>query len=121
MSRVANGVRKRAGKNRVSVRGARNDLGGPLQSVVEVLLRPSSFRSVRHAIVSLSDETIVGWEFLSRGPAGSFEMPSDFFRLALERNPDAGRSPVPAHVHCGHAQATGGDALPCQPAPVDAA
>ena len=61
---------KRAGKNRVSVRGARNDLGGPLQSVVEVLLRPSSFRSVRHAIVSLSDETIVGWEFLSRGPAG---------------------------------------------------
>jgi diguanylate cyclase (GGDEF)-like protein len=78
---------KKAGKNRVSVRGARNDLGGPwLQGVVEVLLRPSSFRVVRHAILSLSDETVAGWEFLSRGPAGSFEMPGDFFRLALERN-----------------------------------
>ncbi len=78
---------KKAGKNRVSARGARNVLRGPsLRGIVDELLRPSSFRAVKHAILSLPDEKVVGWEFLSRGPSGSFEMPGDFFRLALERN-----------------------------------
>jgi EAL domain-containing protein (putative c-di-GMP-specific phosphodiesterase class I) len=44
----------------------------------------AAFRVVRQPIMRLSDERPVGWEMLSRGPAGIFEMPRDFFRLALE-------------------------------------
>jgi EAL domain-containing protein (putative c-di-GMP-specific phosphodiesterase class I) len=57
-----------------------------LRGVVDALRRPDSFRAVKQAILSLADEAVVGWEFLSRGPAGSFEMPGDFLRVALERN-----------------------------------
>jgi len=78
---------KRSGKNRVSSREAKGAAAGPsLSQVVEELQLGSSFRAVKQAIVSLSDEAVVGWEFLSRGPRGSFEMPYDFFRVALERN-----------------------------------
>jgi diguanylate cyclase (GGDEF)-like protein len=78
---------KQAGKNRVSSSSARGALGRrSLRGVVDALRRPDSFRAVKQAILSLADEAVVGWEFLSRGPAGSFEMPGDFLRVALERN-----------------------------------
>jgi diguanylate cyclase (GGDEF)-like protein len=78
---------KRTGKNRVSSREGKGSATGPsLSNVVQALRLGDSFRAVKQAIVSLSDEAVVGWEFLSRGPRGSFEMPYDFFRVALERN-----------------------------------
>jgi diguanylate cyclase (GGDEF)-like protein len=78
---------KRTGKNRVSSREGKGSAAGPsLSNVVQALRLGDSFRAVKQAIVSLSDEAVVGWEFLSRGPRGSFEMPYDFFRVALERN-----------------------------------
>jgi diguanylate cyclase (GGDEF)-like protein len=78
---------KRTGKNRVSSHGARGTPRGlSLQPVVDALKRGQSFRSVKQAIRSLSDESVVGFEFLSRGPRGGFEMPGTFFRLALECN-----------------------------------
>jgi diguanylate cyclase (GGDEF)-like protein len=78
---------KRTGKNRVSSREGKGSAPGPsLSHVVQALRLGGSFRAVKQAIVSLSDEAVVGWEFLSRGPRGSFEMPYDFFRVALERN-----------------------------------
>jgi EAL domain-containing protein (putative c-di-GMP-specific phosphodiesterase class I) len=39
---------------------------------------------VPQAILDLSNEDIVGYELLSRGPSGALEMPGDFFRVALE-------------------------------------
>lgn len=37
-------------------------------------------------IFHLSDEKVVGYEILSRGPAGAFEMPDDLFRVSVEHN-----------------------------------
>jgi EAL domain-containing protein (putative c-di-GMP-specific phosphodiesterase class I) len=34
----------------------------------------------------MSDDSVVVHEMLTRGPPGIFEMPRDFFRVALERN-----------------------------------
>jgi diguanylate cyclase (GGDEF)-like protein len=77
---------KRTGKNRVSSHARGAPRGLSLHPVVESLKRGKSFRAVKQAIRSLSDETVVGFEFLSRGPKGGFEMPGTFFRLALESN-----------------------------------
>jgi len=78
---------KQAGKNRISSRGGKSSIAEPaLSNVVQALRKKESYRAVKQAIVSLADETVVGWELLSRGPRGSFEMPYDFFRVALERN-----------------------------------
>jgi diguanylate cyclase (GGDEF)-like protein len=78
---------KQAGKNRISSRGGKSAIAEPaLSNVVQALRKKESYRAVKQAIVSLADESVVGWELLSRGPRGSFEMPYDFFRVALERN-----------------------------------
>ncbi len=45
-----------------------------------------SFYAVSQPILELAEENIVGHELLSRGPVGALEMPSDFFRFALESN-----------------------------------
>lgn len=79
---------KKGGKNRVShneqeeeVNGVRKDL-----DIVQVLRQGECFRCVKHPMYRLADEKQVGYELLSRGPAGAFEMPYDFFRVAIENN-----------------------------------
>ncbi|HET7710881.1 MAG TPA: diguanylate cyclase, partial [Thermoanaerobaculia bacterium] len=42
--------------------------------------------TVQHPIYRLSDETTIGYEFLSRYHRGRTEMPETFFRLCSERN-----------------------------------
>lgn len=37
-------------------------------------------------ILHLADEKVVGYEILSRGPKGAFEMPDDLFRVSVEHN-----------------------------------
>jgi len=78
---------KRSGKNRVS--GAVEE-GEPCREssreLRQALRRGNPFRIVRQALVRLEDETVAGWELLARGEPGPFEMPSDFFRAALEEN-----------------------------------
>jgi EAL domain-containing protein (putative c-di-GMP-specific phosphodiesterase class I) len=37
-------------------------------------------------LLKLDDETVIGYEILSRGPAGAFEMPDDLFRVSCEHN-----------------------------------
>lgn len=80
---------KKGGKNRVSHQedtnsggtGERRDL-----DIVQVLRQGECFRCVKHPMYRLADEKKVGYELLSRGPAGAFEMPYDFFRIAIENN-----------------------------------
>jgi len=37
-------------------------------------------------LLQLSDEKLIGYEILSRGPEGAFEMPVDLFRVSVEYN-----------------------------------
>ncbi len=83
-TRLALRKSKLSGKNRVS--GGVDD--EPMDEIAQVsgqLRREGLLRAVSHPIVDLADGNLVGWELLSRGPAGSFEMPSDFFRVAMEQ------------------------------------
>lgn len=78
---------KRSGKNRVSTQdGGASGGASDSEDLVRGLQMESAFRVVRQPILRLSDESVVGWEMVARGTAGIFEMPRDFFRLALERN-----------------------------------
>jgi EAL domain-containing protein (putative c-di-GMP-specific phosphodiesterase class I) len=76
---------KRGGKNRVSTQDGGAGVS-EFDALVSALQTGTSFRVVRQPILRLIDESIVGWEMLSRGPQGIFEMPRDFFRVALEHN-----------------------------------
>ena len=80
---------KKSGKNRVSHNETEPDEPGVARKdldIVQVLRQGDSFRCVKHPIFRLADEKKVGYELLSRGPAGAFEMPYDFFRVAIENN-----------------------------------
>ena len=86
---------KTAGKNRVSSgddvaeSNRENGTGIVIKKdleIVQVLRQGECFRCVKHAMYRLADEQKVGYELLSRGPAGAFEMPYDFFRIAIENN-----------------------------------
>ncbi len=82
---------KDGGKNRVStkeVQPAKNghdEKPGSLD-IVQVLRHGDCFRCAKHPIYRLEDEVKVGYELLTRGPIGAFEMPYDFFRVAIENN-----------------------------------
>lgn len=78
---------KQTGKNRVSTQGDGGTTGAFDSENLALALRSgTAFRVLRQPIMRLRDETAVGWEMLARGPEGVFEMPRDFFRVALERD-----------------------------------
>lgn len=82
---------KQTGKNRVSTGDDVKESGTTESSkkdleIVQTLRQGDCFRCVKHAMYRLADEKKVGYELLSRGPAGAFEMPYDFFRIAIENN-----------------------------------
>lgn len=78
---------KRGGKNRVSIQDGDAAVGGSdSEGLAQALQAGTAFRVVHQQIVRLSDGSVVGHEMLTRGPPGIFEMPRDFFRVALERN-----------------------------------
>jgi diguanylate cyclase len=54
-------------------------------ALIDKLCCGDGIHSVKQEIVRLSDEAVIGWEMLSRGPEGPFESPYDFFRLSLEK------------------------------------
>ncbi len=82
---------KAGGKNRVST-GEQADANGKEEEpkknleIVQQMRQGECFRCVKHPMYRLADEKKVGYELLSRGPAGPFEMPYDFFRIAIENN-----------------------------------
>jgi EAL domain-containing protein (putative c-di-GMP-specific phosphodiesterase class I) len=49
-----------------------------------MLRNPQAIRVVAQAIHDLADDSIVGYELLSRGPAGDYESPEALFRLATD-------------------------------------
>jgi diguanylate cyclase (GGDEF)-like protein len=80
---------KSMGKNRVSgvdVESRKNggDRAPDHVDIVQMLREGDCFRCAKHPIVRLEDEVQIGYELLARGPAGPFEMPYDFFRIAIE-------------------------------------
>ena len=82
---------KESGKYRVSVLEEEHDdqpaeAGAPAHVDLLVSLpRGDALRIVRQPIVRLSDERVVGYELLTRGPAGgTYEDPQDLFRLCSE-------------------------------------
>jgi len=81
---------KLSGGNRVAL-----SLQGPedpgeakdaLSIVIDQLKGGKLFYSVRHPIVSLADEAIVGYEILSRFTGSVFQGPDDFFRICIEND-----------------------------------
>ncbi|MBX9667406.1 MAG: bifunctional diguanylate cyclase/phosphodiesterase, partial [Candidatus Obscuribacterales bacterium] len=81
---------KLLGKNRVSSGEKHKPQGQPdrdaLDELTERLRKGDCFRAVSMPILHLSDEKLVGYEILSRGPEGAFEMPVDLFRVSVEYN-----------------------------------
>ncbi len=52
--------------------------------VTEILLSGRGFRALSHPIHRLSDEAVIGYEMLTRGPKGPFEIPEVLFKTSLE-------------------------------------
>ena len=83
-------VGKLAGKNRVG-NGNGNGSGAAreseeLRAVLRFLQGDEEVEILAQPTLALRDRSVVGYEFLMRGPAGPFQMPKDLFRLAYERN-----------------------------------
>ncbi|MEM7204662.1 MAG: chemotaxis protein CheB [Planctomycetota bacterium] len=80
---------KKQGKNRVV---AATDAGGRRttsvvgEQPIEDFLRADSLRVVAQTIRQVSSQEVIGYEMLSRGPAGPYSGPADFFRLSHERS-----------------------------------
>jgi diguanylate cyclase (GGDEF)-like protein len=78
---------KDTGKNRVSGTAITTSEEEFIRhDLQEELRRGKCFRTVRQKIMRLEDEALVGYELLSRGPPGPYEMPADFFRLSEDHD-----------------------------------
>lgn len=54
--------------------------------IVEALSRGDCFRAVTLPIYHLSDERLVGYEMLSRGPEGPYQQPDEFLQVSMEND-----------------------------------
>lgn len=89
LGRLAVRESKLHGKNRVSAGEPQRSEGGDqeaLGELTELLRKGECFRAVSMPLLKLDDESLIGYEILSRGPAGAFEMPDDLFRVSCEHN-----------------------------------
>jgi diguanylate cyclase (GGDEF)-like protein len=78
---------KRGGKNRVSTQSGSSSRGvSESEDLLRAFEAEGAFQVLRQPILRLTDESVIGWEMVARGPAGIFEMPRDFFRVALEQD-----------------------------------
>ncbi len=76
---------KTRGKNRTTLAaGAADAPAARVGDIAAVLRATDGIRVARQPIRHLADGSLVGHEFLSRGPAGPLEMPKDLFRRAGE-------------------------------------
>jgi diguanylate cyclase (GGDEF)-like protein len=66
--------------------GASSDIRSLSFEIAQQLRRGEGIRAVCQPILRLEDESIDGYEMLARGPAGPFESPKDFLRVALQEN-----------------------------------
>lgn len=94
LARLAVRESKLHGKNRVSSGEPHKVMNGhgsspdkeALSELTEKLRKGDCFRAVSMPLLQLEDEKLMGYEILSRGPAGAFEMPDDLFRVSCEYN-----------------------------------
>lgn len=81
---------KMNGRNRVSFEEIdlihQPGIAQSLNEYLDVLRHGSEFLAVKQPIFDLQSMTISGYEFLSRLKAAHYNMPNDFFRIALENN-----------------------------------
>lgn len=77
---------KSGGKNRVSTADLAKDAEAQRTPLSQLLSGAENFRPFNQPIVRLRDGVVVGSEMYCLGPAGPFEMPENYFRLALEQN-----------------------------------
>jgi diguanylate cyclase (GGDEF)-like protein len=81
---------KREGKNRVSFESKYfDDTERRRRAQADMcanLSRGKHLQTVKQPIMRLSDESVVGYEFLSRYSNAIFEVPDNFFRICSERN-----------------------------------
>lgn len=88
-TRQALGTSKRQGKNRVVAATDGQGLRCTAEASdadIELLTREGSITALAQAIRNVVSGDITGYEMLSRGPAGIYENPGDFFRLSHEKN-----------------------------------
>jgi diguanylate cyclase (GGDEF)-like protein len=90
LCRLAVRESKQLGKNRVSISEKDKKEHEPnreaLTDLTDLLRKGDCFRAVSMPIFKLDEEKVVGYEILSRGPQGAFEMPDDLFRISVENN-----------------------------------
>jgi diguanylate cyclase (GGDEF)-like protein len=90
LCRLAVRESKSLGKNRVSISEKDKKEHEPnreaLTDLTDLLRKGDCFRAVSMPIFKLDEEKVVGYEILSRGPQGAFEMPDDLFRISVENN-----------------------------------
>ncbi|MBA3992703.1 MAG: hypothetical protein C0469_04190 [Cyanobacteria bacterium DS2.3.42] len=77
---------KSGGKNRVSTADLAKDAEAERTPLSQLLSGAENFRPFNQPIVRLRDGVVVAFEMYCLGPAGPFEMPENYFRLALEQN-----------------------------------
>ncbi len=54
--------------------------------VRDILISGRGFRALSHPIHRLSDESITGYEMLTRGPTGPYEIPEVLFKVSMEHD-----------------------------------
>ncbi len=78
------------GKNRISHQlseGPKNQVEmSDSDHTMELMRCGTAFFALKQPILLLADQSIVGYEFLSRFKNSGIHMPDDFFRIALENN-----------------------------------
>lgn len=76
---------KRAGKNSVTL-SKLSDSANEMATILEKLRSGEALRIVYQPISQFSNQHIIGYELHCRGPAGVFEQPEAFYKLAGEHN-----------------------------------
>lgn len=90
LTRQALKASKSTGKNKITVSGLPKLSTVPLADkanvkfLLEGLVQGNALHTVSQPIISLDDRSVSGYELLSRGPEGPFEMPRAFFHLAQQ-------------------------------------
>jgi len=81
---------KREGKNRVSYppppEAEEYIQSQAPEHMTELLRQGHDFFSLKQPILRLTNQSLMGYEFLSRFKNGGVHMPDDFFRIAMENN-----------------------------------
>ena len=81
---------KNEGKNRISYQDSseteENGRTPASEHMTNLLRKGQDFFALKQPILRLADQSVVGYEFLSRMKNSGIHMPDEFFRIAMENN-----------------------------------